>query len=211
MKVIAFNGSPKSKGNTYNAIRIVTDELEKAGIEVEIIHVGNKLIRGCMACGECAKNQNEQCIMRNDEVNSWIQKMKGADGILLGSPVHYASIGGTMKSFLDRAFYVASVNRGMFRHKVGASIVADRRSGGVSTFDQLNHFLNYSEMIIPASNYWNVSYGTEPAEVLKDTEGTQIMRVLGKNMAWLLNVMDKGKEKVDEITPEEKVFMNFIR
>lgn len=211
MKVIAFNGSPKSKGNTYNAIRIVTDELEKAGIEVEIIHVGNKLIRGCMACGECAKNQNEQCIMRNDEVNSWIQKMKEADGILLGSPVHYAGIGGTMKSFLDRAFYVASVNRGMFRHKVGASIVADRRSGGVSTFDQLNHFLNYSEMIIPASNYWNVSYGTEPAEVLKDTEGTQIMRVLGKNMAWLLNVMDKGKEKVDEITPEEKVFMNFIR
>jgi len=105
MKVVAFNGSPKKEGNTYHGIKMVAEELEKEGIEVEIIHVGNKNIRGCLACNGCAKNQDEKCVIK-DEVNEWIQKMKEADGIILGSPVHYASVGGTMKSFLDRAFYV---------------------------------------------------------------------------------------------------------
>lgn len=211
MKVVAFNGSPHKKGNTYNAIETVTKELEKEGIEVEIVHVGNKAIRGCIACGGCSRNQNERCVLDKDEVNEWIQKMKEADGIILGSPVYYSAIAGTMKSFLDRAFYVASSNGGMFRHKVGASVVAVRRSGGIPVFDQLNNYINYSEMIMPTSNYWNVAYGTAPGEVTQDEEGMQIMRVLGKNMAWMMKVVEAGKSQVKENEKEDKIFTNFIR
>lgn len=211
MKVVAFNGSPKKEGNTYHAIKLVTDELEKEGIEVEIIHVGIKSIRGCIACNQCAKNRNEKCFHAEDEVNEWIQKMKEADGIILGTPVHYSAMGATMKSFLDRAFYVAGVNNGMFRHKVGVSVVAVRRSGGVATFDQLNNYINYSEMLIPTSNYWNVIHGTRPGEVLQDEEGVQIMRILGKNMAWLLKLVENGKGSVKAPERESKVLTNFIR
>jgi multimeric flavodoxin WrbA len=188
---------------------LVADELNKAGVEVEIVHVGNKIIRGCLACNGCRKNKNGKCVIDNDEVNEWILKMKEADGIILGSPVHYSAIPGTMKSFLDRAFYVAS--SGMLRHKVGASVVAVRRSGGVPTFEQLNNYINYSEMLMPTSNYWNVIHGTKPGEVLEDEEGKQIMRVLGKNMAWLMKLAEHGKETIIPEEREEKVFTNFIR
>jgi multimeric flavodoxin WrbA len=211
MKVIAFNGSPNKEGNTYNAIKIAASELEKEGIEVEIVHVGNKIVRGCIACGQCVKNQNERCAIQSDQVNEWVQKMKEADGIILGSPVHYSGIAGTMKAFLDRAFYITSVNGGMLRHKVGAAVVAVRRSGGVATFDQLNHYINYSEMLMPTSSYWNVIHGTSAGEALEDEEGVQIMRVLGKNMAWLMKLVENGKEKVKEPETENKVFTNFIR
>lgn len=211
MKVVAFNGSPNQEGNTFHGIQMVTEELKKAGIEVELIHVGNKVIRGCVACGGCARNQNEQCVLPGDQVNEWIQKMKEADGIILGSPVHYSALGATMKAFLDRAFYVTSVNQSMLRHKVGISVVAVRRSGGVATFDQLNNYINYSEMLMPTSNYWNVIHGTRPGEAQQDDEGTQIMRVLGKNMAWLMKLVEFGKDGVEEPTREDKVFTNFIR
>ncbi|MDD2498637.1 MAG: flavodoxin family protein [Desulfitobacteriaceae bacterium] len=211
MKVVAFNGSPHEEGNTYYAIKTVADELEKEGIAVEIIHVGNKSIRGCLACGKCFKNKDEKCAISNDEVNEWIQKIKKADGIILGSPVHYSSIGATMKAFLDRAVYVAGANKGMLRHKVGAPVVAVRRSGGVPAFDQLNHYLNYSEMLIPTSNYWNVVHGTKPGDALQDEEGVQIMRILGKNMAWLMKLVENGKGKVAEPEKEKKVSMSFIR
>lgn len=210
MKVVAFNGSPKREGNTYHAIKIVAEELEKEGIDVEIVHVGDKIIRGCIACGMCYKNKNERCIT-DDEVNEWIQKMKNADGIILGSPVHYSGIAATMKAFLDRAFYVASANGGLFRHKVGASIVAVRRSGGVTTFEQLNNYLLYSEMLIPTTNYWNVIHGAKPGEVYQDEEGVQIMRLLGKNMAWLLKLKRNGEGVVSEPEKEKKVYTNFIR
>lgn len=211
MKVVAFNGSPKKNGNTYKSIESVAKELEKENIDVEIIHVGNKVIRGCLACGGCSRNKNEKCVIDNDEVNEWIAKMKEADGIILGSPVHYSSIAGTMKSFLDRAFLVTSVNDGMLRHKVGASVVAVRRSGGVPVFDQLNNYINYSEMLMPTSNYWNVAYGDKVNEVLQDSEGMQIMRVLGQNMAWLMKLVEFGKDKIEEPERENKNFMNFIR
>lgn len=211
MKVVALNGSPKSNGNTYEAIKAVANELEKENIEVEIIHVGNKMVRGCLACNGCARNKNEKCVMENDEVNEWIQKMKDADGIILGSPVYYSAIAGTMKSFLDRAFYVASANGGMFRHKVGASVVAVRRAGGIPTFDQLNNYIAYSEMVMATSNYWNVAYGTAPGEASRDEEGMQIMSVLGKNMAWIIKLIELGKDKVEEPEREKKTFMNFIR
>jgi len=211
MKVLAFNGSPNKEGNTWHAINMVTAELEKEGIETEIIHVGNKSIRGCAACNQCAKNKNEQCVLPDDEVNEWLQKMKQADGILLGSPVHFSAMGGTMKSFLDRAFYVFSTNNNMMRHKVGASVVAVRRSGGLPTFNQLNNYLHYSEMLIPTSNYWNVIHGARPGEVTKDEEGAQIMRVLGKNMAWLLKLVENGAGTITPPEREKKIFMNFIR
>jgi len=211
MRVVAFNGSPNKEGNTWHALEMVTVELEREGIETEILQVGNRVIRGCTACTMCVKNKNEKCILTGDEVNEWLQKMKGADGIILASPVHYASIAGSMKSFLDRAFYVSSVNNGMFRHKVGAAVVAVRRSGGLPTFDQLNNFLMYSEMLIPASNYWNVIHGARPGEVTQDPEGEQIMRVLGKNMAWLLKLVENGKGKVVPPERERKTFFNFIR
>ena len=210
MKVIAFNGSPNMEGNTWHAIKMVTAELEHEGMETEIIHVGNKLIRGCTACGQCVKKKNEQCVLPNDEVNEWIQKMKQADGIILGSPVHYSAIGGTMKSFLDRAFYVTGVNNGMLRHKVGAAVVAVRRSGGIPTFDQLNNYLNYSEMFIATSNYWNVIHGARPGEVTQDAEGVQIMRVLGKNMACLMKLVENGRGTVVLPEREAKIYMNFI-
>ncbi len=211
MKVVAFNGSPNKKGNTYHAINIVLEELKKEGIETEIVHVGNKKIRGCIACNQCIKNRNEKCSMENDEVNEWIQKMKKADGIILGSPVHFAAIPGTMKSFLDRAFYVAGFNKGMFRHKVGAAVVAVRRSGGMPTFEQLNNYINYSEMVMPTSNYWNVIHGTTPGEVLEDKEGVQMLTVLGKNMAWLMKTIKNSEGTIDKPQLEKKIFTNFIR
>ncbi len=211
MKVVAFNGSPNKEGNTYHAIKLVADELAKEGIETEIVHVGNKAIRGCIACYQCVRNQDEKCAIKDDEVNEYVQKMKDADGIILGSPVHYSGVGGTLKSFMDRAFFVAGVNGGLLRHKVGAAVVAVRRSGGVTTFDQLNHFLNYSEMLLPTSNYWNVIHGRTPGEALQDGEGVQIMRVLGRNMAWLLKLVQNGKGVVPEPEPEAKILTNFIR
>lgn len=211
MKVVAFNGSPRKEGNTYYALAMVAEELKKQGIETEIVHVGNKKISGCLSCGGCIKNKDERCVIPGEEVNQWIQKMKEADGIIISSPVHYSAIGGTMKSFLDRAFYVCGVNGSMLRHKVGAAVVADRRSGGVSTFTQLNNFLNYSEMLLPSSNYWNVIFGRAPGEVEQDEEGKQIMRVLGKNMAWLMKLKEAGEKVVPAPEPERKVFMSFIR
>ncbi|WP_446898951.1 flavodoxin family protein [Clostridium sp. LBM24168] len=211
MKVIAFNGSPNKEGNTYEAIKIVAEELKKEEIETEIIHVGNKEIRGCIACNKCVENRNEKCIIHDSIVNECIQKVKNVDGIILGSPVYYSAIAGSMKSFLDRFFYVADANGGLLRHKVGASVVAVRRAGGIPAFNQLNNYINYAEMLMPSSNYWNVISGTAPGEALKDKEGRQIMRVLGKNMAWLMKLVENGKGKIEEPKREDKIFMNFIR
>ena len=159
----------------------------------------------------CVKNQNEKCVIENDGVNEWIQKMKEADGIIFGSPVHYASMGATMTAFMDRAIYVTSVNNSMLRNKVGAAVVAVRRSGGVTTFNQLNNYINYCEMLMPTSNYWNIAHGTAPGEVEGDEEGRQIMRVLGQNMAWAMKLVEFGKGKVEEPKKEDKIFTNFIR
>lgn len=211
MNVVAFNGSPKANGNTAAALKLIAAELETAGITVRIVQVGDRTIRGCIACSGCIKNQNERCVIETDEVNDWIQLMKGADGLLLGSPVHFASIGGTMKSFLDRAFYVTGVNGSLLRHKVGAAVVAVRRSGGVTTFDDLNHYINYAEMILPGSNYWNVIHGTRPGDTVNDGEGEQIMRTLGRNMAWLLKLIEHGREQVPAPEKERKVYTNFVR
>ena len=211
MKVVAFNGSPQKNGNTAGCLNTVLGELEKQGIETEMIHVGKEKVRGCVACYTCLKKQNERCAVEDDPVNEWIQKMKAADGILLGSPVHFSGVAGTMKSFLDRAFFVISVNNGLLRHKVGASVAAVRRSGGIPAIDTLNHYINYSEMIMPNSNYWNVAHGMNPGEMEQDGEGKQIMEVLGSNMAWLMKVMEVGKKEVPAPARAAKITTNFIR
>ncbi len=211
MKVIAFNGSPRREGNTRRALSIVAGELEKEGIATEIAEVGSAALRGCAACGACARNKDGRCVLPDDGVNAWIAAMRDADGILLGSPVHFSGMGATMKAFLDRAFYVASANGGLFRHKVGAAVVAVRRSGGVATFDQLGHYLAYSEMLVPGSNYWNVIHGTAPDEAEGDEEGVQIMRVLGRNMAWLMKLVEAGRPGLPPPEREKKRYTSFIR
>jgi multimeric flavodoxin WrbA len=209
MKVVAINGSPKEHGNTFTAIRAVCEPLEAEGIECEIIHIGHKPVRGCIGCGQCGKNKNEKCVLPGDDVNDWIQKIKEADGLILGSPVYFSAMTGTMKCFLDRAFYVSGSNGGLFRHKVGASVVADRRAGAIPTYNQLNNYINYAEMFMPSSNYWNVAYGTLPGDVSKDIEGMQIMRVLGRNMAWLLKTKAASAIPLPEF--EKKTMFSFIR
>ncbi len=211
MKVLGFNGSARKKGNTACALNTVFGELEKAGIETEMIHVGKEKVRGCIACQGCAKNQDEACTLKDDPVNEWIQKMKEADGILLGSPVYFAGVAGTMKSFLDRAFFVSTVNGNLLRHKVGAAVVAVRRSGGLPTLDTLNHYINYSEMVMPSSNYWNVVHGLKPGEMEQDGEGKQIMEVLGQNMAWIMKILEHGKQEIPAPEQVAKTMTNFIR
>lgn len=207
MKVIAFNGSPKANGNTYVSINAVAEELKKEGIDVEIINVGNKNITGCKACGGCSKTG--KCVI-NDGVNEMIEKMKDADGIILGSPVYYAGLNGTMKAFLDRAFMLIGANGAFLRHKVGVSVAVARRAGTIQAVDEMNKFLSFYEMIIPTANYWDVAFGGAPGDVLKDEEGMQIMRVLGKNMAWVLKLIENGKGTVKEPEREVKIKTNYI-
>ncbi|MCE1199057.1 MAG: flavodoxin family protein [Marinilabiliales bacterium] len=211
MKVIAINGSPHKEGNTFLALSLVGAELQSAGIEFEILHIGHKMIHGCMACGKCAVNKDEACSIKTDDLNTWIQQLKTADGILLGSPVYYSGVAGTMKSFLDRLFYVSGANGNFFRHKAGAAVVALRRSGGSSTLDALNHYLHYTEMMVATSNYWNIIHGRTAGEAGQDLEGRQIMRVLGKNMAWLMKMKEATQGLVEEPVAEKKEAMHFIR
>ena len=211
MKVVAINGSPHKEGNTGHALRIVGERLEKQGIGFEIMQIGDKAIRGCTACGTCAKNRDEKCSLSSDYVNECIKAMKEADGFILGSPVYYSGVAGTMKSFLDRAFYVSGSNGGMFRHKVGAAVTAVRRSGGSVALDGLNHYLMYSEMIVASANYWNITHGSSPGQVLQDSEGVQILEVLGDNMAWLLKMREQTKNTLPEPEKVKKIYTNFVR
>jgi multimeric flavodoxin WrbA len=211
MKVIAINGSPKADGNTFHALSMVGDEIKASGIEFEILHIGHKTVHGCMACGKCSVNKDEKCSLKTDQLNEWIQKLKEADGIIIGSPVYFSGIPGTLKSFLDRAFYVSGSNGNLFRQKVAAAVVAVRRTGGSATFDSLNHYLSYSEMIIATSNYWNVIHGSRPGEAIQDSEGRQIMSVLGKNISWLLKMKEAAECTIPAPEKEKKEYMNFIR
>lgn len=212
MKVLAINGSPRAAGNTRFALDQVCGQLAAAGIDSELVHVGHLHLHGCTACGRCAQNQDESCALPDDGVNAVIAKMKQADGIVIGSPVYFAGIAGTMKCFLDRAFYVAGANGGLFRHKPGAAVVALRRSGAVSTFDQLNHYLHIAEMLVPSSNYWNNIHGAKPGESTGDAEGVHVMGVLGRNLAWLLGLVRAGgAASLQPPAPQPKVRTNFIR
>lgn len=209
MKVLAINGSPRPSGNTSRAVRLFLEEIEKQGIETEVINLGTDIIRGCTACGHCIKTKDNRCVFGEDGVNEGIQKMMEADGILLASPVHYSNISGTMKSFLDRAFFAISRAENPLRHKVGAALVCVRRAGGVPAWQALNNYLGYSEMILATGSYWPMVYGAAPGEAEQDTEGTAVIKETARNMAWLL----KMKADSDVPAPEwqSKKPMNFIR
>ncbi len=194
MKVIGINGSPRADGNTALALREMAKELQAAGIEMEIVQIGNKAVRGCLACGTCARKKDERCVMNEDIVNEMIQRLKGADAIVLGSPVYYAGIAGTMKSFCDRVFYVASANGGLFEGKAGAALVAVRRSGGSAAYAGLNYYLTISKMLVPGSSYWNIVHGALAGEAEADAEGLQTVRNTAKNLAWLLRMKESGVE-----------------
>lgn len=205
MKVCAINGSPRPEGNTAYALSLVLEELEKEGIETQVIQVGGKAIHGCVGCGGCA--QTGRCVF-DDGVNEWVDLLEQADGILVGTPVYYAGMNGTLKCFLDRAFY--SRGRKM-RHKVAAAVAAVRRTGGMTALEDINRFFTISEMLVVSSNYWNVIHGSKPGEAQQDLEGQQIMSLLGKNMAWMLKMRDMAGQQAGEPEKEKKIGMNFIR
>ena len=186
MKAIAFNGSARKDGNTAILINYVLKELEKEGIETELFQLAGKKIRGCTACYKCHENMDKQCIVKDDVLNTCVEKMLEAEGMILGSPTYFADITTEMKALIDRAGFVARANNQLFKRKVGAGIVAARRGGSIHAFDSLNHFFLVREMIIPGSMYWNLGFGLDKGDVEKDEEGIQIMKVLGENMAWLL-------------------------
>lgn len=211
MKVIAINGSPRAQGNCAFILGRLGERLGAKGIDFEAIQVGNKVFRGCMACGECAKRQDGKCAFGSDGLDEAVAAMREADGIVLASPVHYSGVAGTMKAFLDRAFYVAGANGGLFRHKVGAALVTVRRSGGSSALDCLNHYLAYSEMLVATSNYWNIVHGRLPEEVLQDAEGMQTVDLLADDLAWMLTMRESTKEALPGPERIKKVMTNFIR
>ena len=186
MKVVAFCGSARRNGNTSILARTVLGELEPRGIETELVQLAGKDIRGCLACRKCFEKKDQRCSGRDDDVNACIEKMVEADGIILASPTYFADISSDMKALIDRAGYVARANDDMFKHKVGAAVVAARRAGSIHAFDSINHFFFISQMIVPGSNYWNLGFGLDKGDVEKDEEGIQTMKHLGKNMAWLL-------------------------
>ena len=186
MKVVAFSGSARKNGNTAILIGHVLKELQKEGIDTELVQLAGRKIRGCRACYKCAKNKDRRCSIDNDIVNECIGKMLEADGIILGSPVYFANMSTELKALVDRSGLVVRVNGDLLRRKVGAAVVAVRRAGGVHVFDSINHFFFIGQMIVPGSSYWNIGQGKEIGDVEKDKEGIETMKTLGRNMAWLL-------------------------
>ena len=186
MKVVAFNGSPRKEGNTYILINYVLKELEKEGIQTELINICTTPLRGCMACRKCWELKNKKCVIDNDPLNNYVNKMIEAQGIILGSPTYFSNVTAEMKAFIDRAGYVARANNNLLEKKVGASVVAARRAGANNVFSSLNYFFLLSQMIIPGSSYWNNGIGNAIGDVENDEEGIITMIKLGQNFAWLL-------------------------
>jgi multimeric flavodoxin WrbA len=185
MKVVVFNGSPRKNGNTATAISAAVEELNKEGIETEVIQIGHLTIKGCVGCGACRKTTPFRCVYNDAAFDEWVDKARAADGIIIGSPVYYAGINGTVKSFLDRLFYQSS---GLLRQKAASCIAIARRAGGVSTVDQINHFFLNAEMFIAPGSYWTAAYGQTEGQVEKDEEGMAVVRMSAKNMAYLLKL-----------------------
>lgn len=186
MKIVAFNGSPRRKGNTSILIEEMFNVFQNEGIETEKVQLGNKLVHGCTACGKCREAQDGKCHIKNDHLNYCIEKMVEADGIILGSPVYFADVTTEIKALMDVAGYVTRGNGHLLKRKVGAGIVAVRRGGALPTFDAMNRFFLINQMIVPGSSYWNFAFGKQPGDVLNDEEGMQTMRTLAENMAWVL-------------------------
>ena len=186
MKVAAFNGSARKDGNTAILIGHVLRELEKEGIETELVQLSGSRIHGCIACMKCFENKDQRCSVKDDILNDCIEKMETADGIILGSPTYFANVSTEMKALIDRAGMVSRANSDMLARKVGAAVVAARRAGAIHVFNSINHFFFIGQMIVPGSSYWNIGMGRQKGEVEKDDEGIKTMQDLGRNMAWLL-------------------------
>ena len=186
MKVTAFNGSARKDGNTAILIKYVFRELEREGIETELVQLAGSSIHGCIACMKCHENKDQRCAVKEDIVNDCIEKMVAADGIILGSPTYFANVSTEMKALIDRAGMVSMANDYMLARKVGAAVVAVRRAGSIHVFNSINHFFFIGQMIVPGSSYWNLGIGRQKGEVEKDDEGIRTMKNLGRNMAWLL-------------------------
>ncbi len=206
MKALLLNGSPNAKGCTYTALSIVAEELEKNGIEAEIVHVGHKDIHGCISCGRCAELGH--CVF-NDIVNEVAPKFEAADALIVGSPVYYASPNGTLLACLDRLFFSTHFDK---RMKVGASVVSARRAGTTAAFDVLNKYFTISEMPVASSRYWNMVHGFSAEDVLKDEEGCQVMRILGRNVAFLVRAIRAERDRAGLPVQDDEIhFTNFIR
>ena len=210
MKVLLINGSPHENGCTYTALCEVASALHAEGVETEILQVGTSPIRGCTGCGTCFRTRSRRCVFTDDLVNTVLDKMKECDALVVGSPVHYASAGGSVTALLDRMFYAGSRE---MRGKVGAAVVSARRAGTTAALDQLNKYFIISGMPIAPSQYWTMVHGNTPAQVRQDEEGMQTMRTLGRNIAFMIKAFALAKE--NEINPpeleKEKKFTNFIR
>ena len=211
MKVLLVNGGPHKEGCTYTALKEVAETLEEEGIETEIFWIENKPIGGCIACKTCAKIG--KCVF-DDVVNKFVEKAKTADGFIFGTPVHYAAATGNITGFMDRVFYSASSagKADIFTYKPVATVISARRAGTTATYDQLNKYFGITQMPIISSRYWNMVHGSTPEDVIKDEEGMQVMRILGRNMAYYLKCIEAGKEKGIELPKQEQTtFTNFIR
>ena len=208
MKALLVNGSPRPKGCTFTALSELAKTLEENGIETEIIQIGNKDIRGCIACRKCHSTGSGKCIF-DDIVNEVAPKFAEADAFVIGSPVYFASPAGGAVAFLDRLFFsTLNVDKTM---KVGAAVVSCRRGGNTATFDMLNKYFTMTGMPVVSSQYWNMVYGGSPEEVLQDEEGLQTMRSLGRNMAFLMKSIQLGKQQMGLPEKEQQVFTNFHR
>lgn len=205
MKVLMINGSPHAKGNTSIALGEMEKIFTEQGVESEILHIGNKAIRGCIACGAC--KSNGKCVF-DDEVNAAAAKFEQADGLVVASPVYYASANATLVAFLDRLFYSTPFDKTM---KVGASVVAARRGGLSATFDELNKYFTISGMPIASSQYWNSIHGRAQGEAEQDGEGLQTMRTLARNMSFLMKSIELGKQTYGLPEKEDWIPTHFIR
>lgn len=186
MKVTAFNGSPRKNGNTSILLNHALEALGKEGFETELVQVGGEKLNGCIACYQCFSRLDKRCAVTDDIANECIEKMIESDGIIIGSPTHFAALTPWAKALIDRCGMVSRANGDMLKRKAGAAVVAARRGGAIHVFDTINHFFTIGQMIIPGSNYWNVGLGRNMGEVNQDEEGVRTMQVLGENMAWLL-------------------------
>ncbi len=206
MKVLLVNGSPHKHGCTYTALNTVAEQLERNGIATDIMHIGNKAVRGCTACRACA--ETGLCVFNDDPVNECIGLLKEADGFVVGSPVYYAAPNASLCAFMDRLFFMKSAP---YAYKPAAAVVSCRRGGASAAFDRLNKYFTISCMPVVSSQYWNSVHGNTPAEVLQDLEGLQIMRTLGDNMAWLLKCIETARPTVPYPVREPWTPTNFIR
>ena len=186
MKVVAFSGSARKDGNTALLVKQVFAELDRAGVETELVQLAGKKIRGCTACMKCFENKNGRCVIDNDFANEAVEKMIAADGIILASPTYFSDVTTEMKALIDRTGMVVRANGNLLRRKAGAGVVAVRRGGAMHALQTLQNYFMIGEMIIPGSSYWNIGFGRLPGEVVTDEEGMNTMKQLGENMAWLL-------------------------